>query len=145
MPGPLIVNARRVNEGREFDGDIRFANGRITHVGGHLTPQPGDQVIEAGGRWVLPGMVVCSLGLALLVSPLTAAVLAAAPGRYAGAASGVNNAVARAGSLLAVAEAALLERLADPRGSAQRVHQTLRHRWFQWRSPGPWRSSPNCW
>jgi hypothetical protein len=30
-------------------------------------------------------------------------VLAAAPGRYAGAASGVNNAVARAGSLLAVA------------------------------------------
>lgn len=52
---------------------------------------------------VLPGMVVFSLGLALLVSPLTAAVLAAAPGRYAGAASGVNNAVARAGSLLAVA------------------------------------------
>ena len=48
-------------------------------------------------------MVVFSLGLALLVSPLTAAVLAAAPGRYAGAASGVNNAVARAGSLLAVA------------------------------------------
>jgi dihydroorotase len=57
MPGTLIVNARLVNEGREFDGDIRFANGRITHVGGHLTAQPGDQVIEAGGRWVLPGMV----------------------------------------------------------------------------------------
>jgi dihydroorotase len=57
MPGTLIVNARLVNEGREFDGDIRFANGRITHVGGQLTAQPGDQVIEAGGRWVLPGMV----------------------------------------------------------------------------------------
>ncbi len=52
---------------------------------------------------VLPGMVVFALGLALLVSPLTAAVLAAAPERYAGVASGVNNAVARAGSLLAVA------------------------------------------
>ena len=52
---------------------------------------------------VLPGMIVFALGLALLVSPLTAAVLAAAPDRYAGAASGVNNAVARAGSLLAVA------------------------------------------
>lgn len=52
---------------------------------------------------VLPGMVVFSLGLALLVSPLTAAVLAAAPDRLAGVASGVNNAVARAGSLLAVA------------------------------------------
>lgn len=52
---------------------------------------------------VLPGMVVFALGLALLVSPLTAAVLAAAPDRFAGVASGVNNAVARAGSLLAVA------------------------------------------
>jgi hypothetical protein len=62
-------------------------------------------LVAGGATWprVLPGMVVFSLGLALLVSPLTAAVLAAAPGRYAGAASGVNNAVARAGSLLAVA------------------------------------------
>ena len=57
MPGTLIVNARLVNEGREFDGDLRFANGRITHVGGQLSAQPGDQVIEAGGRWLLPGMV----------------------------------------------------------------------------------------
>ena len=42
-------------------------------------------------------MTVFALGLALLVSPLTAAVLAAAPDRFAGVASGVNNAVARAG------------------------------------------------
>ena len=48
-------------------------------------------------------MTVFALGLALLVSPLTAAVLAAAPDRFTGVASGVNNAVARAGSLLAVA------------------------------------------
>ncbi len=59
---------------------------------------------EEAAWWdVLPGMVVFSLGLALLVSPLTAAVLAAAPDRYAGVASGVNNALARSGSLLAVA------------------------------------------
>ena len=57
------------------------------------------------GYWlgVLPGMVLFALGLAALVSPLTAAVLAAAPTRLAGVASGVNNAVARSGSLLAVA------------------------------------------
>jgi EmrB/QacA subfamily drug resistance transporter len=52
---------------------------------------------------VLPGVVLFGLGLATLVAPLTAAVLAAAPDRNAGVASGVNNAVARAAGLLAVA------------------------------------------
>ncbi len=52
---------------------------------------------------ILPGLVFFGAGLCLLVAPLTATVLAAAPDRFAGAASGVNNAVARAGSLLAVA------------------------------------------
>jgi len=52
---------------------------------------------------VLPGITIFGLGLCLLVAPLTATVLDAAPDRYAGVASGVNNAVARAGSLLAVA------------------------------------------
>jgi EmrB/QacA subfamily drug resistance transporter len=52
---------------------------------------------------VLPGLTVFGLGLALMVAPLTATVLAAAPDEHAGIASGVNNAVARAGSLLAVA------------------------------------------
>ena len=52
---------------------------------------------------VLPGLTVFGLGLALMVAPLTATVLAAAPDQRAGIASGVNNAVARAGSLLAVA------------------------------------------
>nr|MBA3233756.1 MFS transporter [Propionibacteriales bacterium] len=52
---------------------------------------------------VFPGVTVFALGLALLVAPLTSTVLAAAPDRNAGIASGVNNAVARAGSLLAVA------------------------------------------
>lgn len=58
-----------------------------------------------GTRWydVLAGLVVFALGMALLVSPLTTAVLAAAPEENAGVASGINNAVARAGSLLAVA------------------------------------------
>ena len=62
--------------------------------------------VSAGsGYWVdvLPGLVVFSLGLVALVAPLTATVLAAAPDRFAGVASGVNNAVARTGSLLAVA------------------------------------------
>jgi hypothetical protein len=52
---------------------------------------------------VFPGMLLFAVGLTTLVSPLTTAVLAAAPDRHAGVASGINNAVARAGSLLSVA------------------------------------------
>jgi EmrB/QacA subfamily drug resistance transporter len=52
---------------------------------------------------VLPGVVVFGLGLATVVAPVTATVLAAAPDRYAGVASGVNNAIARTGGLLAIA------------------------------------------
>ena len=54
-------------------------------------------------RDVLPGLTVFGIGLSLMVAPLTATVLAAAPDEHAGIASGINNAVARAGSLLAVA------------------------------------------
>ncbi|RKT52255.1 MFS transporter [Saccharothrix australiensis] len=52
---------------------------------------------------VLPGVLVFGVGLAAVVAPVTATVLAAVPERYVGVASGVNNAVARTGSLVAVA------------------------------------------
>jgi MFS family permease len=52
---------------------------------------------------VLPGLLIFSTGLVCLVAPLTSSVLAAAPDRFAGIASGINNALARTGSLLSVA------------------------------------------
>ena len=52
---------------------------------------------------VLPGVLVFGLGLALIVAPVTSTALNAVPDERAGAASGVNNAVARTAGLLAVA------------------------------------------
>jgi EmrB/QacA subfamily drug resistance transporter len=54
-------------------------------------------------RDVLPGVIVLSLGMAITVAPLTAAVLGSVGDEMAGVASGVNNAVARFASMLAVA------------------------------------------
>jgi EmrB/QacA subfamily drug resistance transporter len=53
-------------------------------------------------RDLVPALTVFSIGLAMTVSPLTAAVLADADERDAGIASAVNNAIARIAGLLAV-------------------------------------------
>jgi len=57
MSETLIVNARLVNEGREFDGDLRIARGRIAEIGHGLTARDGETVIDAAGRRLLPGMI----------------------------------------------------------------------------------------
>jgi EmrB/QacA subfamily drug resistance transporter len=49
----------------------------------------------------LPGVLVMAVGLAMLVAPITATALRAAPDRYAGLAAGVNTTVSRLGGLIA--------------------------------------------
>ncbi|MET8064989.1 MFS transporter [Micromonospora sp. NPDC005686] len=57
---------------------------------------------------VLPGVALFGAGLTLVVAPLTTSVLGAVSDRFAGVASGFNNAASRAGGLLAVAALPLL-------------------------------------
>ena len=66
---------------------------------------------------VLPATVVLGIGLTFTVAPLTAAVLAAVADNHAGVGSAVNNAVARIGSLLAVAVLPAAAGLTDETGA----------------------------
>ncbi len=60
---------------------------------------------DRGDFWIagVPAILVFSLGLAVMVAPITATALKSAPSEYSGIASGVNSTVSRLGSLLAVA------------------------------------------
>ncbi|HPF70260.1 MAG TPA: dihydroorotase [Candidatus Krumholzibacteria bacterium] len=53
----LITGARIVNEGEIREGDLLVAGGRIAAVGGDLSGRPADEVIEARGRFLLPGLI----------------------------------------------------------------------------------------
>jgi len=53
----LITNAEIVNEGRRTHGDVSIRDGRIHKVGSSLTARAGDRVLDARGRWLLPGMI----------------------------------------------------------------------------------------
>jgi MFS family permease len=59
---------------------------------------PGGYVVA-----VLPAVVVFGFGVAINVAPLTATAMSSAPAEHAGVASAVNNDVARAAGLIAVA------------------------------------------
>jgi EmrB/QacA subfamily drug resistance transporter len=98
----LVLAARGGELGQRIGPRIPMSVGPAVMAAGTIWLM----VVDADVTWwrdVLPGLTVFGLGLALMVAPLTATVLAAAPDDNAGIASGINNAVARAGSLLAVA------------------------------------------
>ncbi|MBJ6980988.1 dihydroorotase [Luteimonas sp. MC1572] len=57
MTDTLIVNARLVNEGREFDADLRIRAGRIDAIAPSLAARDGETVVDAAGRLLLPGMI----------------------------------------------------------------------------------------
>jgi EmrB/QacA subfamily drug resistance transporter len=93
-----------------------FAGAWATRSGARLPMTMGASIAGAGmllftrvqpgagyAGAILPAVIVFGIGLGLLVAPLTAAVLQAAPRELKGVASAFNNAVARLAGLLAIA------------------------------------------
>lgn len=53
----LITNARMVNEGRIFEGDLLIRRGRIEKIAASIQAPDTGVVVDAGGKWLLPGMI----------------------------------------------------------------------------------------
>ncbi len=55
----LIKNGRLIEPGSNFDGrkDVRVENGFVDHIGEGLKAEKGDEIIDATGCLVLPGLI----------------------------------------------------------------------------------------
>jgi len=53
----LIQNARLVNEGRISDSDLLISRGRIEKIAPHIAADGDTDVVDAAGRYLLPGMI----------------------------------------------------------------------------------------
>jgi dihydroorotase len=57
MANWLIRNAELVNEGRRVHADLRVSGTRIDAIGADLAARADEQVFDAAGLWLLPGMI----------------------------------------------------------------------------------------
>jgi len=52
-----IVNAKLVNEGRIFEGEILIVNDRIQKIGSQVDVEGAHEVFDANGNYVIPGLI----------------------------------------------------------------------------------------
>lgn len=57
MKNTLVVNANIVNEGKVFEGDLLIKGRFIDRVGTDLSSLAADDVIDAKGRYLVPGVI----------------------------------------------------------------------------------------
>ena len=57
MSATLIKNARVVNEGIVTETDVLIVDQRIEKIANHIEPSPNDEVIDAQGCYLIPGMI----------------------------------------------------------------------------------------
>ena len=52
-----IVNAKLVNEGRIFEGEILIVNDRIQKIGSQVDVEGAHELFDANGNYVIPGLI----------------------------------------------------------------------------------------
>ena len=57
MSDLLITGATLISEGRQEQADLLIKNGRIEKIGPSLSHSGNARVIEADGKWILPGLI----------------------------------------------------------------------------------------
>ncbi len=53
----LIKNAKIVNEGTIFEGDVLIENEIIAEIAAQISPKPGVEIIDAEGNYLIPGAI----------------------------------------------------------------------------------------
>jgi dihydroorotase len=57
MSSILILNAKIVNEGKVFEGDVFVKGQYIQKIGRDLQTREAEKIIDAKGKWLLPGAI----------------------------------------------------------------------------------------
>lgn len=57
MSATLIKHARIVNEGNIIEADLRIIDDKIEAIASNISAQANDEIIDASGRYLLPGMI----------------------------------------------------------------------------------------